>query len=508
MNFILKILIVIFFIIEVNTLLSQESKKIDIIQASALEFDEEIAEGSKRLIGDVVFHHDGIYMFCDSAHFFDEQNIAIAYNNVRIKQGDSILIVGQYLEYDGDTKLVKMRDSVTLKHNHSYLLTNFLDYNRIDEIGYYFKGGTIYDGNNILTSRRGYYYTNDKDYYAVDSVKLVNPDYVITSDTMKYGTETGIAYFFGKTEIISDSNYIYCENGFYDTQENIASFSKNSYLVSGSYFLKGDSLYYDRKIKFGEGFHNVSIVDTAESVMALGNYGYFYESPEYAFITEQAQLIYFKDNDSIFLHSDTVIMNTDSLDFKLIRAFRKVQIFKSDAQARCDSLTFYLKDSIARLYYEPIIWAENNKQLSAKHIYIQFKEKKPESFYLEENAFVIENIDSIYYSQAKSDKMIGYIKDDELREVNMYKNSQTIYYITDDDTEEVIGYNRLFCVDMTLELENKKLKGLWVYDKPEAIFMSIEQLTDEDFFLRDFLWLDNYRPKTKYDIFDWKNIEK
>ncbi|MDL2262183.1 hypothetical protein LJC11_01620, partial [Bacteroidales bacterium OttesenSCG-928-I21] len=405
-----KITLLTFFVFIFSEYYTQETKKIDIIHSNSIEFNENIGDGAKRLLGNVIFRHDDIYMFCDSAYFFDDINTAIAYNNVRIKQGDSILVVSKYMEYDGHQRIAKMRDSVILKHNKSYLLTDSLDYIRNEDFAYYFGGGKIFDADNKLFSNNGYYYTKDKDYFAVDSVTLKNPQYVIYTDTMRYNTDFETAYFYGATNIVADSNFIYCENGFYDTKYDIAAFSQNPWLRSGSNYIIGDSLYYDRKIRFGEAFNNVFIIDTVENVIAKSDYGYFFEEPEYALLTKKAQAIYVNDSDSIFVHADTILMTSDSSDFKLLRAFRKTQIFSENFQGRCDSLTFYSFDSIAHMYYEPIIWAEGNKQITADHISVYFENKEPKNFYLKNNCFAIEQIDSIHFNQAKCDNIKGYLK--------------------------------------------------------------------------------------------------
>lgn len=507
LNNFLKIFLLFILLFISYIIFSQETKQIDIVHAISMEFDESIGDGAKRLLGNVVFKHEGAYMFCDSAYFFHNINTAIAYSNVRIKQGDSILFVSKYMEYDGNLKQAKMRDSVVLKHNHSYLLTDSLDYDRSKDLAYYFNGGKIFDGDNKLSSRRGYYYTKFKDYVAVDTVTLRNPQYIINSDTLKYNTESQIAYFFGPTNIVSDSNYIYCENGYYNTNLDVASFSKESWIRSGSNYLKGDSLYYDRKIRFGEGFNNVSIIDTVENIIALGDYGYFYESPENALLTKKAQVIFVNENDSIYMHSDTVRINVDTLDNKLIRAFRKVQIYKSDIQGRCDSLTFHSLDSVAHMYYNPIIWAEGNKQITADHIYVCFENKEPKTFYFENNAYLIENLDSTYFNQAKSDIIKGNVKDKELNKVDLIKNCQTIFFVVDEETEEITALNILNSVDMELFLTDKKIDVFWYYGKPDGVNIPIKNVTKNDMFFKNFIWLDEYRPKTKEDIFNWRYID-
>ncbi|MDR2835490.1 MAG: hypothetical protein LBV69_04735 [Bacteroidales bacterium] len=485
-----------------------EKKQIEIIQSTTMEYDEKILIGANRLIGDVIFTHEGAFMFCDSAHFYKDENLMIAYNNVKIVRGDSLLFLCNELEYNGDDKIAKMKDSVILKHHHSYLLTNKLDYDRNTDIATYYDGGKIIDSLNQLTSIRGYYYIQDKDYYAVDSVILINSDYTIYSDTLKYNTNSGIAYFFGKTDIISDSNYMYSEKGYYDTQNNIACFSKNSWLRSGSNYLRGDSLFYDRNIHFGEAFKNVSITDTVENIIAKSDYGYYYENPENALLTENILLLYItNENDTVFLHSDTIRITVDTLNNKLIRAFYKVQIFKDSLQARCDSLTFYFLDSIVHFYHNPIIWAENNKQALADHIYGYLENKNPKFFYLEDNAIVIENIDSVLYNQVSCKNIKAILTDRQIDSVNFFTDVKTIYFIPDDETNEILQQNWMETDNMTVFIVDKALDNLWIYGKTDAFINPIDQIPSNKYKLEKFIWLDEYRPKTKEDIFIWKEIK-
>lgn len=510
-NTLLKILVsLVFLVLSASLTKAQNEKeegarKVEIMHANTLEYDESTGVTAKRLLGKVVFKHEDAYMFCDSAWFFDDSNKIQAYNNVRIKQGDTILLVGKYLEYDGNTKIAKMRDSVVLKHNKTFLMTDSLDYDRNLDMAYYFEGGKIYDGDNRLVSQRGYYYTKLKDYYAVDTVVLRNPQYNIYSDTLRYNTESAIAYFYGPTNIISDSNYIYCENGNYNTSNDKAAFSENAWLRSGSNYLKGDSLFYDRKLGYGEVFENVSVIDTVENLNAYGNYGYYYENPRSAMLTERAEVIYLTDGDTIFMHADTVRISVDSLDFKLVRAFYKVQVYKSDVQARCDSLVFYSKDSIAHMFYSPVVWSDKN-QITADHIEAHFLDKSPDVFFLNGNAFTIEQYDSIHFNQMKSRKISGYIFDKKLRKVDLSNDCQTIYFVVDDEVNEIVALNKIVSTNMTIWFENDKIERIWFYEKPDGETIPIQQLKSEQTFLKDFRWLDEFRPKTRSDIFDWVEI--
>jgi lipopolysaccharide export system protein LptA len=485
-----------------SSVVSQSVKRIEIIRANSLEFDERTGIQAKRLLGDVVFKHDEAFMFCDSAYFYDSQNYIEAFNRVRIVQGDSLLLFGQKLKYDGESKLAQIRDSVILKHHGSFLLTDSLDYDRIEDVGYYFEGGRIFDGENRLSSRRGYYYAKENVYYAVDTVELRNPQYTIFSDTLKYDTETAIAYFYGPTHIVSDSNFIYCENGFYDTENDLAGFSENSWLKSGQNTLKGDSLFYDRNIRFGEAFKNVSIHDSIENITAYGHYGYYFEDPQFAMLTDSVLVVYISEGDSIFMSSDTVFISVDTAENKLIRAFFKVQVYKSDMQARCDSLVYSTADSLAELFYDPVVWLERS-QLTADFMYMYIVDNNPVKAVLENSAYIIEHVDSIYYNQVKGKEIVAHIRDKAVYKAEIFGNAETLYYVEDEEEQELMAQNKVICSNMTVFISDQSIDRIWFYEKPDGHTIPLEMLLQEQMFLKDFRNLEEYRPKSKNDIFIW-----
>ena len=61
--------------------------------------------------------------------------------------------------------------------------------------------------------------------------------------------------------------------------------------------------------------------------------------------------------------------DTTALDsiYRVVKAFRNVKMFRSDAQAVCDSLVSNSTDSIIHLYIEPVMW-NNGNQIAAEQV--------------------------------------------------------------------------------------------------------------------------------------------
>ena len=68
----------------------------DVLKKSPLNPDPD----AQILIGNVAFRHDSVYMYCDSACFYEKTNSLEAFDNVKMVQGDTLFLYGDYLFYD------------------------------------------------------------------------------------------------------------------------------------------------------------------------------------------------------------------------------------------------------------------------------------------------------------------------------------------------------------------------------------------------------------------------
>jgi lipopolysaccharide export system protein LptA len=476
---------------------SQQTRKIN-HDADNMEFDKNLAEGAYRLLGNVVFRHEGAVMYCDSAYFYSTTNSLDAFNNVHINQGDSLHLYGDVLYYDGNTRKARVRKNVRLVSEETNLSTDALDFDMKSNVGYYTTGADIINGQNELTSWEGYYYSNSKMYFFKDTVIVKNPDYNIYSDTLKYNTISNIAYFLGPTEIISDSNYIYCEDGWYNTETNISLLKDNACLQNPGQTIKGDSLYYERERGYGEAYHNVELIDKEQKIILKGNFATYSQSTEDAMITDSAELIQITDTDSIYIHADTLTSEIDTSGYKIVKAFYRVRMFKSNLQGKCDSMSYSFSDSIIRLYYEPVLWSDEN-QLTAEYIEIRTKNNKIDQLQLLKLAFIVSQEDTVKFNQIKGKDMVCYFKNNELYRVNVNGNGQTLYYPK--DKNEVIGVNKAESSDLVIFLKGNEVQEIIFHTKPDGTLYPLDKVPQNELRLKDFVWLEKYRPGNKEDIF-------
>ena len=458
------------------------------------------------LVGDVVFRHDSIYMYCDSACFYEKTNSLEAFNNVRMVQGDTLSLYGDYLFYDGNTQLAQVRNNVRMENRTTTLTTDSLNYDRIANLGYFFDGGTLSDEENVLTSDWGEYSPATKMSVFNYEVQLVNPQFTLTSDTLRYNTATKIASIVGPSDIHSDENHIYSELGFYNTTLGQAELLNRSVLSNNGKKLTGDSLYYDRNQGYGEAFNDVVFVDTINKNMLTGNYCYYNHLTSYAFATDEAVATDFSQGDSLFIHADTLQMFTYHLDtdsvYREARAYHKVRVYRTDVQAVCDSLVFSSKDSCLTMYRDPILW-NGQQQLLGEQIMVYMNDSTIDWAHIHNQALSVERIDSVNYNQVSGKDMKAYFKDGEMEQVDVIGSVRLVYYPMEKDST-LIGMNVSESSELNVYLENRKLKKMVMKPQSSGTLYPMDQLPPEKMKLENFGWFDYVRPLNKKDIFHWR----
>ena len=484
----------------------EKKTKVFLLHADEAQADKILRPDVQVLIGNVKLRHNNMYMFCDSALIYENSNSFEAFNNVRMEQGDTLFIYGDYLYYDGMTQIAQLREHVKMINRKTTLLTDSLNYDRLYDLGYYFEGGTLMDEENVLTSDWGEYSPKTKISVFNHDVKLVNPKFVLTSDTLKYSTATKIANILGPSNIVSDNNHIYSERGFYNTLSEQAELLDRSILTNQGKKMTGDSLYYDRKKGYGEAFDNVWMNDTINKNMLTGDYCFYNELTDSAFATKRAVAIDYSQGDSLYMHADTLQMvsynlNTDSL-YRMMKAYHKVRMFRTDVQGVCDSLVYITKDSCMTMFGDPILWNEG-QQLLGEQIKIYMNDSTIDWAHIINQALTVEMKDSLHYNQISGKEMKAYFEDGDMRRVEVIGNVQIALYPEEKDGS-MSGFNTSEGSVFHLFLREKKMEKAKMIGKSNGVMYPLDQIPADKLHLPTFAWFDYVRPLDKDDIFEWR----
>jgi lipopolysaccharide export system protein LptA len=510
----------IFFVLIFSLSYAQERRKIEIEYSGFLETNEEEYPGATILTRDdsqqIHIKHNGVDLWCDKAYHYAKEDFIEAYGNVNIKQGDTINMISKYVEYSGITQLAFASGDVILTDPTSTISSDTLYFDRIKQQAFYqSKGKVVRDSSGTITSQFGRYYMNAKKYQFVQDVKLVNPEYVIDTERLDFYSETGHAYLFGPSTITGKTSKVYCERGFYDTNNDKGYFIKNSRIDYDDRIIEGDSLYFDRNRNFASANNNIKITDTINKAIVKGHYAEVFKEKDSVFITKRALAITVQENDSIYIHSDT-LMVTGKAENRITRAYYNAKWYKSDLSGKADSIHVNHKTGLTQLINlkrfsstdnfatkrNPILWNIGNQITGDTiHLLSNPETKKLDSLKVFNDAFIISK-DTLGdgYNQITGQKLFGFFKDNNLNTIDIIKNAESIYYLRNEKNELVgtdkakSGRIKIWITDNTID-EVRKIKQIDGNVFPEGQFPEKEQ------FLRGFDWREDERPKNVEDLF-------
>ena len=486
---------------------STNERYVYLLHAAETRFDQRINPDAQILVGDVVFRHDSMYMYCDSALFYETSNSLDAYGHVKMNQGDTLFLYGDRLHYNGDEMLAKVRENVVMIDKQMTLTTDSLNYDRTINLGYYFNWGTVEDTLNVLTSEWGEYDTETNDAVFNYQVTLTNPNFVLTSDTLCYNTQTQVATIVGPSDIKSDQNHIYSTLGRYFTATGEAHLLNRSVLTNDDKRLVGDSIYYDRNGGFGEAFDHVEMDDFGGKTRLTGDYTYYNELEDSAYATRRAIAIDYSQGDSMFIHGDTLRLltrhpDTDSV-FRIVQAYRKVRIYREDVQAVCDSLVFNSKDSCMTMFFDPVVWS-GPQQVLGEVIHVYLNDSTVEWAHVKNQALIMEQVDADQFNQISGREVKAYFKDGQIDKSDVEGNVGVVYYYTEEGDSTAFGMNTTECTYLTAFMKEGLVDKLYIKEQSNGVFYPITQVPPGKDKLSNFAWLNKLRPLSKEDIMIWR----
>lgn len=500
----------------------QQRRRIQIDTSGFITKNEADFPGATILTRDnmnqVKISHDGVIMWCDQAIHYSAQDFIEAYGNVIINQGDTINMTSKYVEYSGKTQLAFASGDVVLTDPTSTITSDTLWFDRIKQQAFYTnKGKVVRDSSGTITSKIGRYYMEIQKYQFVDSVKLVNPEYIIDTERLDFFSEPGLAYLFGPSTITGETSKIYCERGFYDTNNDIGHFLKNSKIYYDDRLIEGDSLYFNRNKSFASATNNIKITDTINKAIVKGHYAEVYRDKDSAFVTKRALAITVQENDSIYIHADK-LMVTGKPENRITRAYYNAKIYKTDLSGKADSIhvdhkkgltqlinlqRFTSKDAFAGARH-PILWNMGN-QMTGDSIHIQsnIETEQLDSLKVFDNAFLISK-DTVAgangFDQIKGQKLFGLFRNNELYNVDIIKNAEKIYY-SYNEKQELVGIDKSKSGRINIKLSDNTIDEMRLLQQVDGSIYPEEDFPKNASKLRGFVWRDEERPKNVEDLF-------
>ncbi len=504
----------------------EEPKIIKIIQAGGSTQDQFNFPGANILVKKegirVHLFHDGALIKSDVSYFYPKENFFRANGDVIFTQGDSLKMTCDQIEYNGTSKLAKAWGKVVLERPDMNLKTDTLYLDRANSKAFYNSFGTIVDEKRKLTSIRGIYFMDEKKYRFISRVKIDDPEYLLNSQRLDYYTESDKAFFYGKTTIVGEEYDIYCEKGAYDTQLQRGNFQENAVIFYDNKEIRGDSLYFENEKNYAAATNNISVIDTLNKSVINGHYGEIFKAKDSAIITRRALAINIIDQDSLYIHADTLIA-TGPTEKKILRGYYDVRVFKTDLRGKSDSLHLDQSTGLIKLLKLPLSRKENqiltasqkNKknpilwfgksQMSGDKIFLtsDMETKKLDSLKIIGNSWIIErdSISDSGFNQIKGGVLDGLFKEGELREIDVSKNTEVIYYMYSDEDNELIGIDKTTCSRLKMVTRENQIEDITFFVSPDGNLFPDKDLPFNERKLEGFIWREDERPNTIQELF-------
>jgi lipopolysaccharide assembly outer membrane protein LptD (OstA) len=487
------------------------------------------------LAGNVKLKQGTSLFYCDSCVINNNTNTFEAWGNVHVNDADTAHIYSSHLRYLTDKRIAYLDGGVRMTDGKGTLTTPNLEYDMSTDIGTYLNNGRVLNKKTVLTSKEGYYYAGLKDVYFKKDVELKDPAYYIKTDSLLYNTESQTARFIAKTFIRDSSGRtIETSEGYYNLATGKAEFGGRPIIKDKALTITANDIVYDDSSKITHARGNVVIVDTVNKTTIIAGEVFHDNNRDRMLATRKPLMIIKQEDDSIYVTADTLFsarltdLNAsrdslknikDSLGTKdtlqgtqvvdvnkkdstnrYFEAFRNVRVFSDSLQAISDSLFYSFKDSTFQLFQDPVVWAKAS-QVTGDTIYLYTKNKKADKLEVFDNSFMVNEVDPGIYNQVKSSRMDAFFINGDLDSVRANGQAETIYYIQDEDSAYT-GINEARSDIMDIYFKDKELFKVVYRSSVTGTVWPMRQKDPAEMRLPNFRWLEERRPKTKYELFE------
>ena len=198
----------------------------------------------------------------------------------------------------------------------------------------------------------------------------------------------------------------------------------------------------------------------------------------------------------------------DTVLTRSIKAYHHVNVFKSNMQAKADSLFYTSADSTLRWYKNPIIWSQNSQQ-TGDTIYLQLRNKKINSVQIISNAFAVnvDPVDSAKFNQIKGKMITGFFKDGALNSMYVDGNAESVYFTKTDDGKKYDKMNQTISSRIKVNFRKNEISDVVPIKDVEGATTPVADIK-QDVILTGFIWKPELRPRSKRDITNPKIVAK
>ena len=264
------------------------------------------------IVGNVMFHHNGAILSCDSAVRYSPDYIE-CFNNVIINR-DSTYVYGDRADFNGITNIASVYAPIVKTVDGDMTMYSYdMEFNTLTNIGRFTQGGTISQRDNLMEAVEAIYHADERDIFFVRDVVMRNEEYIIQTDSMGYNFDTEIVTFYKPGQIWNkDGDFLSADEGAYDRINDTYSFTRNSYILTKDQEVFADSITYLKTSGLAYMFKDIQIHDQVQLAYLFGDIGVYWTDDQQAVMSENPSAIAYdeaENPDSVYLRGDIMMMH-------------------------------------------------------------------------------------------------------------------------------------------------------------------------------------------------------
>ncbi|MBR2226877.1 MAG: hypothetical protein IJ893_03290 [Bacteroidales bacterium] len=481
-----------------------------------------------------------------------KDSVAIFQNGASMRDKDGQIIESLYGSYDSKARLFVFNDRVNMYMDTTFVKTSRLEYRSDINTAYFGYGTDMWQDDNMLSANDGWYDRDKELFFFRRNVHLLTKDQETWSDTLYYHRALNDVELIGQVEVLDTTRNVFALAGMMEYTDSVSRvkmtrtpaiigiseeeekrdtvwFGADTIVYRGVKRHKVDSLWKvdaDKRLKDLTGdpvseYRRKAAEEAAKAAAAAakedpnaqagrdrgpggapgGKPGGAAEkeTPK----TDEGQTPEVPDETTKAPPApDTTAAAPPQIDTSQISflwATSRVKLFRDDIQMSCDSLAYNDLDSLVRLYQDPLIFNEGNRQYAADSIYVVIKNKRAERARLMSDAFITTQEDTLCYDQIKSTEMMAYFDSTRtLQRFDALGGATALFFLTENDALATV--NKVESKMLYALFDQGNLDKIYYFDNAKNDAYPIVQLPKDERYMKGFRWDPERKPRGPEDI--------
>ncbi|MBR3388750.1 MAG: hypothetical protein IKG84_11115 [Bacteroidales bacterium] len=490
-----------------------------------------------------------------------KDSVAIFQNGASMRDKDGQIIESLYGSYDSKARLFVFNDRVNMYMDTTFVKTSRLEYRSDINTAYFGYGTDMWQDDNMLSANDGWYDRDKELFFFRRNVHMLTKDQETWSDTLYYHRALNDVELLGQVEVLDTTRNVFALAGMMEYTDSVSRvkltrtpavigiseeeskrdtvwFGADTIVYRGVKRHKVDSLWKvdaDKRLKDLSGdpvteYRRKAAEEAAKAAKAAAEEdpnalagrdrgpggkpggagakdagakkGTGTETPTEEEGEESGETEESGEKNAPPPAPDTTAAappQVDTSQISFLWATSRVKLFRDDIQMSCDSLAYNDLDSLVRLYRDPLVFNEGNRQYAADSIYVVIKNKRADRARLMSDAFITTQEDTICYDQIKSTEMMAYFDSTRtLQRFDALGGATALFFLTENDALATV--NKVESKMLYALFDKGNLDKIYYFDNAKNDAYPIVQLPKDERYMKGFRWDPERKPRGPQDI--------